>query len=178
MVRSSTGDTQAFTELYDRYQGKMCTYFFRMLWQDREKANDMTQDLFSKLIEKPELYKQGKKFSTWIYAIAGNMCKNEYRRHAVRVDHAPEVKQLYSSTVAADEKGVDRSNFKTELSRQLAGLSEEQRHVFILRFKQDMSIKEIAEIMECSEGTVKSRIFYTLKKLSKGLEVFDPNYEK
>jgi len=172
MGRCIDGDTLALGIIYDRYQNKMTAYFYRMLWQDREKALDMTQDLFSKLVHKPESFKKGKKFSTWIYAIAGNMCKNEYRRVDVRRDHSEDVKSVYSNTVQADDGRADRSAFKERLDEELGQLSQEQRSVFILRFKQGLSVKEIADVMECSEGTIKSRIFYTLKKLSGQLEEF------
>lgn len=172
MEKSAQGDTKAMGELYDRYQSKMTAYFYRMLWQDRELALDMTQELFTKIIKKPELYTKGKKFSTWIYTIAGNMCKNEYRRRDVRKDHRDTVIGLHQKYAKADDGRADRSAFKDRLGEELGKLNPDQRTVFILRYKQDLSIKEIAEIMACSEGTVKSRVFYTLKKLSAALEEF------
>ncbi len=73
MSASTKGDNKAFGLLYDRYSQKMVNYFARMLWGDREKGIDLTHDLFTKIIKNPKLYKEGKKFSTWIYAIASNM---------------------------------------------------------------------------------------------------------
>ena len=60
------------------------------------------------------------------------------------------------------------------LDEALKHLSETHREVFVLRYQEELSIKEISEIMTCSEGTVKSRIFYALRKLSQRLQAFDP----
>lgn len=72
-------------------------------------------------------------------------------------------------------KVMDAEVFNEMLYKELDELEEVQRSTFLMRFKMDLSIKEIAEIHQCSEGTVKSRIFYTLKKLSEKLKMFDPN---
>ncbi|NNC83295.1 MAG: RNA polymerase sigma factor [Flavobacteriales bacterium] len=174
MLRSAEGDSAAFTELYDRYAKRMVNYFRRMLWNDEEKALDLTQDLFTKLIKSPGSFKEGNKFSTWIYSIASNMCKNEYRSHEVRSRHADGVKQVYGEHLIGQQDRYDRSMFKQQLAEELEHLDHAKRSTFIMRYKQGLSIKEIAQVMDCSEGTVKSRLFYTLKKLSVGLAQFDP----
>jgi RNA polymerase sigma-70 factor (ECF subfamily) len=152
----------------------MINYFARMLWNDREKATDLTQDLFTKIINKPELYRSGSKFSTWIYSIASNMCKNEYRHHEVKERHAVGIKDAYTARVSPSASDIDHLDFKTSLDNELSQLEHPQRSTFIMRYKQGLSIKEIADVMECSEGTVKSRLFYTAKKLAKKLSHFDP----
>jgi len=174
MGRSSKGDSQAFTILYDRYAGKMINYFARMLWNDREKATDLTQDLFTKIINKPELYRTGSKFSTWIYSIASNMCKNEYRHHEVKDRHAVGVQAAYMERARPTASNMDHLDFKNSLDDELSKLEHPQRSTFIMRYKQGLSIKDIADVMNCSEGTVKSRLFYTAKKLAKQLSHFDP----
>lgn len=172
------GDKNAFALLYDRYAEKMTRYFYRMLGQDIDKAEDFTQDIFMKLIEKPELFDTTKKFSTWLYSVAGNMCKNEYRRLAVRKntvndeEKAIKAKDEYSENVL---ESMDKKTFDHLLQVELGLLDEKQRSVFIMRFQEEMSIKEISDALNISEGTVKSRLFYTLKKLSEKLKVFDMN---
>jgi RNA polymerase sigma-70 factor (ECF subfamily) len=178
MQQMMQGNSQAFALLYDRYSEKLIRYFYRMLGQDRDKAEDFTQDLFTKLIEKPQLFDTTKKFGTWVFSIACNMCKNEYRRLAVRQgtvnDEAKAIK-------AKDENSenvvdyMDKKSFNQLLHVELGLLDEKHRSVFILRFQEEMSIKEIGEALGISEGTVKSRLFYTLKKLSEKLKVFDLN---
>ena len=176
MTLSATGDSSAFTHLYDRYAKKMYHYFYRMLWNDVEKAHDFTQDLFSKIIEKPEMYKEGKKFSSWFYSIAANMCKNEYRSAEVRSRAAKEIEHRDTNSSLNYEK-TDEGFFKRDLDQAMNLLNDEQRIAFIMKYKQGFKIKEIAECLECSEGTVKSRLFYALKKLSAELSVYNPKSE-
>lgn len=178
MARVGKGDEQALNLLYDRYSQKLLNYFFRMLNYDEARAQDLLQDLFVKLIEKPHLFDAGRKFSTWVFVIASNMIKNEYRRRQVRsVMTYPEDMNGLEVPHAEDsgEEWLDLQQFGAVLEDEMQRLSENHREVFILRYQEDMSIREIAEVMTCSEGTVKSRLFYALRKLSKGLKTFDPH---
>jgi len=177
MQMIAKGDGMAFEELYDRYSKPMVNYFCRMLWKDREKAQDFMQDLFTKIVNRPDQYDSSRNFKTWLYSIANNMCKNEYRKQEVRKNT---VKMTHENIKVYDESPeksrlMDAEVFNEMLDKELEELEEVQRSTFLMRFKMDLSIKEIAEIHQCSEGTVKSRIFYTLKKLSEKLKMFDPN---
>lgn len=170
------GDSMAFNELYERYSKPMVNYFCRMLWKDREKAQDFMQDLFTKIIHKPGSYDPSRNFKTWLYSVANNMCKNEYRKQEVRKNT---VNGIHENIGVADDhtasdKKADKGIFTDMLNVELDKLEEIQKTTFLLRYKMDLSIKEIAEITEASEGTVKSRLFYTLKKLSEKLKMFDP----
>ncbi len=69
--------------LYDRYSRRLLNYFHRMLWSDREKAQDFLQDLFTKLATRPQSYDAARPFQTWLFSVANNMCKNAYRHEAV-----------------------------------------------------------------------------------------------
>lgn len=177
MQLMANGDSMAFEEIYDRYSKPMVNYFCRMLWKDREKAQDFMQDLFTKIVNRPDQYDSSRNFKTWLYSIANNMCKNEYRKQEVRKNT---VKMTHENIKVYDESPeksrlMDAEVFNEMLDKELEELEEVQRSTFLMRFKMDLSIKEIAEIHQCSEGTVKSRIFYTLKKLSEKLKMFDPN---
>jgi RNA polymerase sigma-70 factor, ECF subfamily len=170
----SAKDAKAFEVLYDRYSRLMLNYFNRMLWKDKEKARDFTQELFTKIINKPQSFEKGRSFKTWFYSVAHNMCKNEYAKHEVRrVAHQELRREDSTSSGLESQKGMDRAQFNIKLTEALAGLDEVKRTTFELRFYQELSILEISEIMQCSEGTVKSRIFYTLKDLNQKLKVFE-----
>ncbi len=170
------GNSIAFTEIYDRYSKPMLNYFYKMLWQDKLKAEDFMQELFTKIIHKPHLFNSKLKFKTWIFTIANNMCKNEYRKQEVRKGSNND---LHDNIVVNDatldqSKMVDKGFFSKRLKEELELLSVAHKQIFILRFKQGFSIKEIADVLDISEGTVKSRVFYTLKKLSARLKEFNP----
>ncbi len=169
----------AFEELYRRYSKKILYYFFQMLGGDEEKSQDFLHDLFLKILERPERFDPGKRFSTWIYTVATNMCKNEYRNQKVRnVVHNGFDMNRFREDQPDPSQQTDHSLFKKLLSTELEQISHDHRTAFILRFQEGLSIREIAGVMECSEGTVKSRLFYTLKKLGKKLEVFDPKHKE
>lgn len=177
------GDSLAFEQIYNRYSKLMVNYFCRMLWKDREKAQDFMHDLFTKIVHKPDLYDASRSFKTWLYSVANNMCKNEYRKQEVRKNTTNSLHDnIHVADTASVNDGFDHDVFNGLLSKELEELEEVQRTTFILRYKMDMSIKEIAEVTETSEGTVKSRLFYTIKKLSDKLKMFDPKlsgaYEK
>jgi RNA polymerase sigma-70 factor (ECF subfamily) len=173
-------DTSAFDELYRRYSHRLLCYFHRELGGDEQKAQDFLQDIFLKIAERPELFDTERKFSSWIFTVAYNLCKNEYRRlhvrqvvdknvdaHAIAHDGEGEYHQL--------ERNVDQRAFESALSAELEKFGDGQRSAFLLRYQQNLSIKEIGEILGCSEGTVKSRLFYTTQKLASRLRAFNPH---
>jgi RNA polymerase sigma-70 factor (ECF subfamily) len=146
-----------------------------MLGNSNEKAQDFLQDIFVKLIDKAESFDPSRKFSTWIFSIANNMCKNEYRRMEVRKDTTIEAftEVLHQEhEVFLDEVDIDIEMFTKDLFEELENFEEIHKTVFLLHYREDFAIKEIAQILEISEGTVKSRLFYTRKKLSEKLSKY------
>jgi RNA polymerase sigma-70 factor (ECF subfamily) len=173
------GDTSAFDELYHRYSQRLLLYFFRELGCDEQKAQDFLQDAFLKILEKPGLFDPERKFSTWIFTVAYNMCKNEYRRLEVRgiVENnanMDEVSQGVENDYHPSEQNVDQERFEKALLAELEKFDDGHRSAFLLRYQQNLSIREIGEILGCSEGTIKSRLFYTTQKLAAKLKAFNP----
>lgn len=168
------GEEQAFTVLFDRWKNRALAYFHRMLWQDRELARDQVQELFLKLARDPRCYDPSRPFSTWLYSVANNMCKNAYRHEEVKRKARPHLQATEHSIPATEGDGVDRERFRDRLREELDHLDPDQRATFVMRYHEDMPIKEIAQAFGISEGTVKSRLFYTLKKLAERMKEFDP----
>jgi RNA polymerase sigma-70 factor (ECF subfamily) len=173
------GDTSAFDELYHRYSQRLLLYFFRELGCDEQKAQDFLQDAFLKILEKPGLFDPERKFSTWIFTVAYNMCKNEYRRLQARemVENDVDVEGISQGCESEDhssEQNVDRKMFEKALLAELEKFDDGHRSAFLLRYQQNLSIREIGEILGCSEGTIKSRLFYTTQKLAAKLKAFNP----
>jgi len=173
------GDPSAFSELYDRYGKRLLFYFYRELGGDEEKAQDFLQEIFLKIVEKHALFDTEKKFSTWIFTVAYNMCKNEYRRLEVRkiVENNVEMEAIShdnESEYHQVEKQTDQKMFERALLAQLEKFDDGHRSTFLLRYQQNLSIKEISEVLACSEGTVKSRLFYATRKLARKLKAFNP----
>jgi RNA polymerase sigma-70 factor (ECF subfamily) len=169
------GDERAFGALYDRYHGRLLNYFHRMLWHDRERARDMLQDLFTKLAQRPASYDPARPFQTWLFSVANNMCKNAYRHEEVVKAAAIHLRHEPDREEATNGIGVDRALFRDRLDEELDKLDPDHKATFVMRYHEDMAIKEIAAAFGCSEGTVKSRLFYSLKKLAERMKEFDPN---
>ena len=169
---SAKGQKDAFEEIYNRYSGKIFNYFLRMNRNDTAKAQDLTQDLFLKIIQNQEDFDLTRSFKTWIFSIANNMCKNIYRHQEVAKKANKELAYTQNNSLKM-EIVHDKTKFKEALNQALNELDPIKKSSFIMRYKHDMSIKEIAEITKASEGTVKSRLFYTLRQLSSTLSGFE-----
>jgi RNA polymerase sigma-70 factor (ECF subfamily) len=166
----ASGWQPAFDELYHRYAQRMHSYFYRMLWQNPALAEDCTQELFIKIIRYKTRYDSSRSFSTWIYTIACNICKNEYRRQEVKtkLHQGP----VTDSTMAHGDKNIDLKQFAGAVRQELAALDEEKQTLFVLRFEEQLTVPEISNIMNIPEGTVKSRIFYLLKHMGSRLKTY------
>jgi RNA polymerase sigma-70 factor (ECF subfamily) len=175
MKALSKGDQRAFDELYKRFYAQLLGYFKNMLWGDREKAEDMVHDIFAKIIKNPDYFDTNRSFRTWLFSVASNMCKNEYKKQAVRKNTSTGVedyRSISSSTNVLAE--VQYIQFQQAFEENLAKMDEKHREVFALRHLEGLSMKEIAEVMEINEGTVKSRLFYATKFLAEKLKVYNP----
>jgi len=176
MIKICAGDTGSFNELYERYSKRILYYFYRMLGNSEEKAQDFLQDIFMKIIEKPELFNPKKKFSTWVFCVAHNMCKNEYRSNGVRkiVENHEDLSAFCINSKEEKEQMIDLKSFTEKLYKELDKMDENHKTTFLLRNREGFSIKEIGKALNCSEGTVKSRLFYTCKKLASKLAIYQP----
>jgi RNA polymerase sigma-70 factor (ECF subfamily) len=153
----------AFEILVQRYKNPLTNFVFRFLG-DYESCNDVVQETMIKVYRYKDTYSSVAKFSTWIYTIAGNLAKTEYRRQRRRnifsiSDYGEDNKpydlpdESYRPDVATD------SGIKDEIiQKALMKVKETYREAVILRDIQGMSYEEIAEILGVNEGTVKSRI--------------------
>jgi RNA polymerase sigma-70 factor (ECF subfamily) len=175
MQSLARGDKKAFDEIYKRYASALKGYFMRMLWRNEVKSEDFVHDLFVKLIHNPDAFDATRSFKTWLYSVACNMCKNEYKKQEVRKGTSLGVDQFYSIS----DKGVDvlnevqMSHFGDQFEKSMNELKPEHQEVFTLRHLDGLSIKEIAEVLAINEGTVKSRLFYATKYLAEKLKEFN-----
>tara|TARA_B100000123_G_C25611736_1_gene376076 strand:+ start:129 stop:716 length:588 start_codon:yes stop_codon:yes gene_type:complete len=175
----SKGNQRAFDEIYLRYSDVLFGYFMKMLARDKEKCEDMVHDLFAKIIRKPDYFNVNRSFRTWVFSVACNMCKNEYKRMSVRKHVSNDFEPTKSLQAESDTlKKVQESTFSESFYKALNALDEKHKNVFALRHFEGLSMKEIAETLEINEGTVKSRLFYATKTLAKELKEFNPIYNQ
>jgi RNA polymerase sigma-70 factor (ECF subfamily) len=174
MLAIQQGEKLAFNELYARYSHKLYGYLLKMLWYNEMRAQDLLQDLFAKIISQPHLFDPLRSFKTWVYTIASNLCKNEFKRNEIRKGTVNGVEQFHTlSTEENLEKKTQEMQFREALTEELKRLDDKHREVFVLKHIDGLSIKEISEITGANEGTVKSRLFYAIKKLADSLKMFD-----
>ena len=150
----------AFYHLYQRYANCIYNYFYFSLNNDANKAQDMVQDVFLRIIEKQQSIDKNKSFKAWVYTMASNMCKNEFRSQQVMEKYTRHIQDSEISVQSAT------NDSKELLRNSISELRQEHRSLIVLRFKMKLSIKEIADIYECPEGTIKSRLFYATKELT------------
>lgn len=175
------GEVRAFDELYVRYGGRLLAYFTRMLNFNRTQAEDALQDLFLKIAEAPEKFDTNRSFRTWIFSVASNTCKNYYRHLQVvaqsREEIAYEGDWSDDTTFLNCASRMDAHLFRNMLEECLNELPPEKKEAFILKYQEEKSIAEIAQIQECPEGSVKSRLYYTIRLLEEKLKLFNPIYD-
>ena len=153
----------ALNILVQRYKNPLTNFVFRFLG-DYETCNDVVQETMIKVYRYKDSYSSVAKFSTWIYTIAGNLARTEYKRRRKRNifsinDYGEEHKtyELPDETQRPDV--ITDSGIKDEIiQRALLKVKEAYREAVILRDIQGMSYEEISEILGVNEGTVKSRI--------------------
>lgn len=170
MARVKNNDHRAFSELYERYASRLHGYFYKMLWSDKERAEDAVHDLFAKIIDRPELFKEGNAFKSWIFQIAHNMCKNIYRKISFENEYR---KQLENEGIVFSkaERKIDEEIQFEQIQILLKDLNEEDRSLFVMRYQQELSIEDLSQLFEIPEGTVKSRLFKIRKILSQKMGV-------
>jgi RNA polymerase sigma-70 factor (ECF subfamily) len=178
MLYVRNGEELAFDELYIRYSKPLLAYFIRMLNFDKVIAEDALQDVFLKIAEAPERFDGTRSFKTWIYSVAHNSCKNYYRHKKVVDDSMEELFYLESELDAGEfaraASKMDAAKFRKRLDELLDELPPEKKEAFILKYQEEKSISDIAYIQNCPEGSVKSRLHYTLKLLGEKLKIFNP----
>jgi RNA polymerase sigma-70 factor (ECF subfamily) len=166
------GDTRSLGLLVQRWERPLFRFVFRML-PSREEAQDICQETFLRILTKANLFRPEGKFSTWMYQIALNLTRDHMRKKvrwsAVVVDGG-EGREERATAVAegrpvTPDSLLAESEHRTAVRRALTRLPAEQREVLVLKEFQGLKFREIAELLNCPESTVKSRMYYGLKGL-------------
>jgi RNA polymerase sigma-70 factor (ECF subfamily) len=163
-ILAAQRDRAAFAPLYERYVDQIYAYAYT-LTKDKEQAEDVTAATFAKAIEElPRFQWRGVPYSAWLYRVAGNLVSRERRRPGW-IELAPHMPGDALDPAAAAE-ALDRA---TEIRAAVALLPADQRQAVVLRFGGELRNREIAEIMQRSEGAVKLLTFRALTTLRRRL---------
>jgi RNA polymerase sigma-70 factor (ECF subfamily) len=167
------GDLEAYDELIRRYQERIYATVYHMT-SNHEDANDLAQESFIKAFQALKSFKGGSSFYTWLYRIAVNKTINFLKQRKNRIhlslndldfnaEHNPDLVALISEKTPHRE--VNLAELQEKLNTAMLKLSEPHRMVVVLHDVQGMSHDEIAKIMDCNIGTVRSRLFYARQQL-------------
>jgi RNA polymerase sigma-70 factor, ECF subfamily len=181
MLAFRAGDAQAFEVLVRRHRAPVFNFILRFAG-NRERAEDLLQETWLKVVRNAQEYEAKARFTTWLYTVARNLCvdsarKESYRRAdsldaPARANDEPEGRTL-GETVPDEGPSPERGAFSLQLrpllEKALAGLPEAQREVFVLREIVGLPFKEIGQVTGVSENTVKSRMRYALEGLREQL---------
>src|SRR5436309_1244802 len=161
------GEERAFQELVERYQTRLLNFIYRTIG-DREKAEDLVQEVFIRVHRHLHRFDRSKKFSTWVYTIASNLAKNELRNRSrnplvlfqtMQGNNDDEDRPLqFEDPTSRPDDLFRRRHLRELVEDTVAKLPEHHRQVFVLRELEGKSYEEIAEITSCNLGTVKSRL--------------------
>jgi len=160
------GKAESFEILVERYQKQVYNIAYRFTG-NRDDAYDLSQEAFLKAYRGIKNFRQDSSFKTWIYHIASNVCRDFLRKEnkvykvsidePVQSEHGDMEKQLADSSMGPDEayESKELSEFIQDI---INDLQQEYKEVIILREMQQLSYEEIAKVLDCSIGTVKSRL--------------------
>jgi RNA polymerase sigma-70 factor (ECF subfamily) len=171
--RARRGDLRAYDELVKRYQERIYATIYHMT-SNHEDANDLAQDAFIKAFQALKSFKGGSSFYTWLYRIAVNKTINFLKQRKNRThmslndidfnaEHDPDLLSLISDNNPRRAAGL--TELQKKLNEALLKLSEPHRLVVVLHDVQGQSHEEIAEVMNCTRGTVRSRLFYARQQM-------------
>jgi RNA polymerase sigma-70 factor (ECF subfamily) len=171
--RARRGDLTAYDELVRRYHERIYATIYHMT-ANHEDANDLAQEAFIKAFHALRTFKGGSSFYTWVYRIAVNKTINFLKQRKNRAqmslndldlnaEHDPDLVALISDKTPRRE--VNLAELQEKLNTAMQKLSEPHRLVVTLHDIQGLSHEEIAGIMDCNIGTVRSRLFYARQQL-------------
>lgn len=171
--RARKGDLGAYDQLVQRYQERIYATIYHMT-SNHEDANDLAQEAFIKGFQALKSFKGGSSFYTWVYRIAVNKTINFLKQRKNRsqmslndldfnAEHDPDLVALISDKTPRREAGL--TELQEKLNEGMQKLSEPHRLVVTLHDVQGLSHEEIAKIMGCNIGTVRSRLFYARQQL-------------
>ncbi len=182
VAQASKGDLVAYDELVRRYQTRIYSLAYNMTGS-KEDAEDMVQDVFVKAYSSLKNFRGTSSFYTWIYRIAINRTINFVKKRKKRqamslddVDGGIERDPAYVELSARESpvRDASLSELQEKLNKALLTLSEKHRTVVVLHDIQGLPHDDIARMTGCSEGTVRSRLFYARQMLQAELAEFAP----
>ncbi|NLV36595.1 MAG: sigma-70 family RNA polymerase sigma factor [Clostridiaceae bacterium] len=166
LKKAKAGDVAAFEELVENYQKKLFNLAYRIVGNP-EDAADMVQEALIRIFRSIAKFKEQSSFSTWIYRITTNVCLDELRKRKNKKEFSldqeihgedGDMKRQIKSDDILPDNAAEREELREIVNSAINSLPEDQRVVISLRDIQGLTYTEISQVLDCPEGTVKSRI--------------------
>ncbi len=169
VLRAQLGEADAFAGLFERYNPRLL-YYLRRIVDPAALAEDLLQEVWLTVVKKITSLDQPEAFRAWIYRIAHNRAMSRMRRSRrdVSLDELPEELEIDPQSMEEESKDLAELD-AAAVHRALGQLSPPHREVLTLRFVGELSYEEIAKIVGCGLGTIRSRIYYAKKSLQRYL---------
>jgi RNA polymerase sigma-70 factor (ECF subfamily) len=175
MMRYREGDLAAFEALYARHKGALYRYLQRIS-HSREAANDLFQEVWSRVIASRASYEPRAQFTTFLYRIAHNCAVDHFRRAARhRESQMQDVQDIEDEIATSDPRPDDvlsHAQLQAQLREALDRLPAEQREVFVLYEESGLSLDDIGRVTGVEMETAKSRLRYAINKLRSALRLY------
>ncbi|MEE9409016.1 MAG: sigma-70 family RNA polymerase sigma factor [Polaribacter sp.] len=168
----ATNNSQLFAVLYDRYSKVVYNKCYGFS-KNKEEAEDLTHDVFIRLFVKLKTFKGNSKFSTWLYSFTYNFCVNYVQRNAHKKKEKVTVvtDQIKEEDSFIEIEDATLFELKSEkLAKTLALIEPTDKMILLMKYQDDMSIKEIKDVLEIGESAVKMRIKRAKEKVVKMYE--------
>jgi RNA polymerase sigma-70 factor (ECF subfamily) len=167
--RCRRGDRDALRELFDAYGGRVYSIARHFFAGDDACARDVTQDVFVRVLERIDQFEGTARFSTWLYRLTINACLDE-RRRARRLVLVPDLPDLAASEGTIPQSvALDRAETSDRVVKAVSALTPPLRAVVLLRYFEGLSYEAIAAALECSPGTIASRLSRAHAALARSL---------
>jgi RNA polymerase sigma factor (sigma-70 family) len=157
------GELQQASLLFERYNKRIFNFLARMT-MDRELAEDLTQNVFLRIIRYRNSYKEGARFQSWIYQVARNIFSDHYQAHKNKFSDFVDVEKI-SDYMPDSEESELWDERERLLHKSMAKLGEEQRELLILTRFQQMKYEEVALIMDTTVANIKVKVHRAIAKL-------------
>lgn len=164
MQEVKSGDFDKLGLLFERYKLPLLGYFYRQIG-NREYCEDLVQNVFMRMLKYRHTFDGYDKFTTWMYTIARNVAMDHFKKNN-RYQYSDELSQHQKADAETDEQLIEEESIRL-LSKALMQLSPEKKQVLVMSKYQGIHYKEIGEIIGCSEGAVKLRVFRAMQELKK-----------
>jgi len=168
LVACQKGDLQAFRRLFDSHKDRVYSLAL-YLSCDEATADDITQQTFATVLLQPTKFRGQAKLSTWLYRLAFNLCINEHRHNRKWLPLAVARGKEAMSEQPSQERTLTRNELAQSVRQAIESLKPKLRAAVVLKYLEDLSYQEIAEVLGCSMGTVASRLNRGHKLLARKL---------